>query len=229
MARTYGTATLKVTIKESITLNSKDEGQTHSFALSGISSVFRRVVGTSTSVDTDIINISSVASVGSAGSFLGNKVKYLRITNLDDTNYAVLTITNGVNHEAAFKLEAGQSFIISSDTSTGLNEIMSSSSQELTFTDNTVDTNSNTTMTLDANSKVIPGLKVSGSGIATGTKINSVNTHGAPTSVTLDTDATATASNITAAFSPGLSNISKISAKSDTATCDLELFLAESS
>ena len=44
MARSYGTATLTLTVTEAITLNSKDEGQTHVHTIASISDIYRRTM-----------------------------------------------------------------------------------------------------------------------------------------------------------------------------------------
>jgi len=68
------------------------------------------------------------------------------------------------------------------------------------FTNETCDTNSNTTVTCDSNTKIKRGQSVSGSGIPDGTIVSAVNTDNAVTSFTLSKAATATATNVTLTF-----------------------------
>ena len=117
MARSYGTATLTLTVTESITLNSKDEGQTHSHTIASVSDIYRRTESIPTS-DTAILAFSDSA-IGK-GQFVEGDVKYLRITNLDDTNYVALFLKNENSDEVCIKIDKGQSFIICPDLADGV-------------------------------------------------------------------------------------------------------------
>lgn len=121
MARSYGTATLTLTVTEAITLNSKDEGQTHTHTINEISDVYRRTMTATTSTDTTIATFSSLFGVG---QFVAADMRYIRITNLDDTNYVAIFLKNQNNDEACIKVDAGQSFIICPDLSGGVVDIL---------------------------------------------------------------------------------------------------------
>lgn len=54
-------------------------------------------------------------SAVAAGTFVGANVKYLRITNKDDTNFISLKIEDGGSDHVFFKLEAGKSFMLHND------------------------------------------------------------------------------------------------------------------
>jgi hypothetical protein len=60
------------------------------------------------------------ASVPGAGSFNDANVRYIRITNKDDTNHATLVFKSQNNNECAHKLDAGHSFIYAGDNSGGV-------------------------------------------------------------------------------------------------------------
>jgi len=108
MARKYGTATLTLTVTEAITLNSKDEGQSHSHTISSIADVYRRTMTATTSTDTTIATFSSLFGVG---QFVAADMRYLRITNLDDANFLTLTLYNGAD-SFFYKVAAGDSFVL---------------------------------------------------------------------------------------------------------------------
>ena len=121
MARSYGTATLTLTVTEAITLNSKDEGQTHSHTISSIADIYRRTMTVGTGGETAIATFSSVFG---AGQFVAADTKYIRITNLDNTNYVAIFLKNQHNDEVCVKVDAGQSFIVCADLSGGVVDIM---------------------------------------------------------------------------------------------------------
>ena len=223
MARSYGTATLTLTVTEAITLNSKDEGQTHVHTIASVSDVYRRTLTASTT-DTSIVNFSSVFGVG---QFVAADVKYLRVSNLDDTNHVVLTVTNENADEFCLKVDKGQSFILCTDLAGGLADIFDANQQALEFTDATCDTSSGAfTVTCDSSNKIAVGQAMSGTGVGAGCKVATVNTIGAVTSFTGTVESTSSETNTTITFTPGLGDITGITAKADTAAVDIELYMA---
>jgi hypothetical protein len=224
MARSYGTATLTLTVTEAITLNSKDEGQTHSHTIASVSDIYRRTMTAGTSTDTSVVTFSSVFG---AGQFVAADVKYLRITNLDDTNHLTLTFTGSQSDEFAVKVDKGQSFIFCPDLSGGLVDVFDANQNTLSFTDSTCDYNNDPTVACDSSVKITPGLFVSGTGIPAGAYVSSVNTAGAVTSFELSAATTGgSVTNGTLTFSTGLADLTSISAKADTGSVDIELYMA---
>ena len=120
MASTVTSATLTVSLTESITLNGVRRGSSAVTSISGIGEVSNRIMSITNSTNgTNIIDIA--ASAVSAGTYSKTAVKYLRITNLDDTNFVILMFTDGDgagsgSHNWELKLEAGKSIILG-DTS----------------------------------------------------------------------------------------------------------------
>ena len=121
MARSYGTATLTLTVTEAITLNSKDEGQTHTHTIASVSDIYRRTESIPTS-ETIVLGFDGSA-VGK-GQFVEGDVKYLRISNLDDTNYVAIFLKNENSDEVCIKIDKGQSFIICPDLASGVVDVM---------------------------------------------------------------------------------------------------------
>ena len=110
-------ATLTITNTESITLNGSQQGGTTTTTFTGINAVSKRNFVITTNEAT-IANFSG--AVASAGHFNDGTVRYIRISNLHATYFVCVTLKNGSNDEFAVKLDAGQSFILCGDNSTGM-------------------------------------------------------------------------------------------------------------
>ena len=121
MATTLTAATLTVTLSESITLNGRNQGGTNIKTYASIAEVTKRIL-TITTAESVIATFSS--AVASAGHYIAADVRYIRFTNLDDTNFITLTFRNQDNDEAAIKLDAGQSFIWNADNSGGMVDVL---------------------------------------------------------------------------------------------------------
>ena len=121
MASTITAATLTVKITEGITLNGTAQGATNTKTFASIAEISKRIV-TITTAESTIATFSS--AVASAGHFVAADVRYIRFTNLDDTNFITLTFRNQDNDEVAIKLDAGQSFIWNADNSRGLVDVL---------------------------------------------------------------------------------------------------------
>jgi hypothetical protein len=120
MASTLTAATMTVTISESVTLNGKNQGGTITKSFPSIAEISKRIL-TITTNEATIATFS--AAVASTGHFNDSAVRYMRFTNLDDTNFVTLTFTNEDNDEVALKLDAGQSFIFNADNDGGLVDV----------------------------------------------------------------------------------------------------------
>ena len=107
MASTITSATMTVTITEKINLNGKDQGSKNTLSITGISEISSRIV----TATTDKLELLSFGK----GSFVKANVRYMRFTNLDDTNHLNLFFTNESDDEFAVKLDKGQSFIYNGD------------------------------------------------------------------------------------------------------------------
>ena len=224
MARSYGTATLTLTVTEAITLNSKDEGQSHVHTIASIADVYRRTMTTSTSADTSIATFSSLFG---AGQFVAADMRYIRVSNLDDTNYVTLTLTNTSSDEVAIKVDKGQTFVVCPDLTGGVADIFDANQNTLSFTDATCDYNNDPTIACDSSVKITPGLFVTGTGIPADAYVSSINTAGAVTSFELSASTTTGAvSNGTLTFTPGLQDLSGITARSNTGSVDIEVYMA---
>ena len=120
MTSTISAATLTVTLTESISLNGSQQGATNTKTFASINEISKRIL-TITSNEATIATFS--AAVASTGHYNDGNVRYIRFTNKDDTYFVCLTFTNDDNDEFAVKVDAGQSFILCGDNSTGMEDI----------------------------------------------------------------------------------------------------------
>ena len=119
MTSTIKAGTLKVTITEEIKLKESMK-VTNALSIGNINETSKRIV-TITTAEATIATFSS--AVASAGHYVAANVRYIRFTNLDDTNFITLTFRNQDNDEVALKLDAGQSFIWNGDNADGMTAV----------------------------------------------------------------------------------------------------------
>ena len=120
MTSTLTAATLTVTLKESIELNGVEQGSTNTKTIASINEVSKRIV----TVTTTEVEIIAMGTAVSTGTFIEGDVRYIRFTNLDDTNFVTLTFKNENDDEFAVKVDAGYSFIYPADNSGGVVDTM---------------------------------------------------------------------------------------------------------
>ena len=120
MASTVTTATMTVTVSESITLNGKNQGSTNTLSIPGIANISKRIVN----VPNSEVPIIAMSTAVGAGTYNEADVLYIRITNLDDTNHVGLIFKNENDDEFGVKLDKGQSFIYNGDLAGGVVDTM---------------------------------------------------------------------------------------------------------
>ena len=126
MARTTAMAgtsgeTLTVNINEKLTINGRDYGGQQTMTFASIVDVYRRLV---TVLHTAESVIATFAATIGPGGFIAADIRYMRLTNVDDTNFITLTFRNQDNDEAAIKLDAGQSFVWNGDNANGMTAVL---------------------------------------------------------------------------------------------------------
>ena len=121
MASTIKSQSLKVTLTEEIVLNNSNYKSTNVLSIPYISEISKRII-TVTTAESVIATFST--AVAAAGHYIAADVRYIRFTNLDDTNFITLTFRNQDNDEAAIKLDAGQSFIWNGDNNNGMTAVL---------------------------------------------------------------------------------------------------------
>ena len=146
MTTTLTPATLTVTVTEAITLNGYDQGSKNIQSVGSIAEVQKRILEITTNEAT-IATMSG--AVASSGHFNDSFVRYMRFTNLDDTNFLTLTFTNDDNDEVAIKLDAGNSFMWFADNSGGMVDVFNATENADSGSD--TDLEPITTIQADAN------------------------------------------------------------------------------
>ena len=118
MASTISSATLKVVISEQVILNGIDQGSKNTLSISGIKDVFKRIITIAADDDATVLVFKSTTA-SADGALDLQSVKYIRITNLDDTNSVGLSLqidsdedNSAANESCTILLEAGRSFIM---------------------------------------------------------------------------------------------------------------------
>tara|TARA_R110002051_G_scaffold300107_1_gene367406 strand:- start:846 stop:1301 length:456 start_codon:yes stop_codon:yes gene_type:complete len=113
MASTISAATLTVTVTESIVLNGSNMGATNTTSLASINEINQRIV------TIDAGNVRTLFNFGgtvAAGEFIRANVKYLRITNKDDTNTVSINIRGNATN-CWVEVEPSGSFMLTTASS----------------------------------------------------------------------------------------------------------------
>tara|TARA_R100000734_G_C3313346_1_gene104620 strand:- start:802 stop:1227 length:426 start_codon:yes stop_codon:yes gene_type:complete len=100
-------ATLTVTITEAVNLNGASRGSTNTHTET-ITQIDHRIVTCLHSAEQTVVLFDSAVA---AGTIKDATLDYLRLTNLDSTNFVNVRV-RGNNEEYFVKLEAGDSFIL---------------------------------------------------------------------------------------------------------------------
>ena len=128
MATTITAATLTVTITEEITLNGQDKGSTNALTVASVTEVSQRIVN----VPTSEVIILAMGTAAAAGQLVEGDVRYIRLTNKDDTNHITLVFKSENSNECSHLLDAGHSFIYPGDNSGGVVNTHDASASALT-------------------------------------------------------------------------------------------------
>ena len=111
-------ATLTTTITEEITLNGKDRGSSNTMNITSVSDIYHRLVSCPANNNTTVATFQDAVHTSDNANPLA--CKYIRVTNLDQTNEVVMSlqISNDEDGTAdastSILLTAGQSFMMSS-------------------------------------------------------------------------------------------------------------------
>ena len=91
MATTLTKTSLKILIQEEVTLNGTVKGGKQTHTITEIKHVDERILSIPT-YETAILHLSGASG---AGTYQTSKVKYMRMTNLDDSNFVRLSFLSG--------------------------------------------------------------------------------------------------------------------------------------
>ena len=122
MASKVKSSKLTVTLTERIVLNGSDHGSINELTVGGINEVSKRI----TTVTTSKHELITFSGTMGRGNYVLGDMRYIRFTNLDDTNHLFLIFKNEDNDEFIVKLDRGQSFIFNGDLAGGSNDTMES-------------------------------------------------------------------------------------------------------
>ena len=120
MASKVKSSTLKVTVTERIVLNGRDHGSVNELSIGSVNEVSKRI----TTVTTSKHELITFSGTMGRGNYVLADMRYLRFTNLDDTNHLFLIFKNEDNDEFIVKLDKGQSFIYNGDLAGDSNDTM---------------------------------------------------------------------------------------------------------
>jgi len=104
-------ATLTVTITEAVSLNGASRGSTNTHTET-VTQIDHRIVSCLHSAEQTVLLFDSAVA---AGTIKDGTLDYLRLTNLDNSNFVTVRI-RGNNEEYFVKLEAGDSFILNNQS-----------------------------------------------------------------------------------------------------------------
>lgn len=100
-------ANLTITITEAVTLNGASRGSTNTHVES-VTQIDHRIVSCLHSAEQTVVLFDTAVA---AGTMADATLDYLRLTNLDSTNFVNVRI-KGTGEEYFVKLEAGDSFLL---------------------------------------------------------------------------------------------------------------------
>ena len=121
MASTVVPSTGTVTISEQLVLAGVDRSGLHTRTITNIAEADRRVMTIDSANEIDIIELNSN---NGQGKFIRSAIRYIRITNLDNTNFLRVRFKKSGAETADVKVDAGATFMLSTgsmdaDTSAG--------------------------------------------------------------------------------------------------------------
>tara|TARA_R110000803_G_scaffold179248_4_gene241662 strand:- start:1120 stop:1578 length:459 start_codon:yes stop_codon:yes gene_type:complete len=120
MASTIDNATLTITVNEDVKLNGYQVGSKIVQTIGAINEASRRVMTVATS-EVSILTLST-SSIG--GGYVSANVQYIRVSNLDDTNFVRLSFlsgSGGAGNRYDMKLPAKRTAIFTSPSMSGSN------------------------------------------------------------------------------------------------------------
>lgn len=108
MATTLSTTNLTVTITEQLTSNGQTFNFSNQLVLANIKPFDPRVM----TIPLTEVTVMAFGSAVAAGTFVAADVKYIRITNKDDTNFIRVRVTKTSGQTFDVRIDAGKSFIM---------------------------------------------------------------------------------------------------------------------
>ena len=240
MSTTINTSDLTITTRELITLGGNQYDSKHTKIIPNIKEVTKRIITVPTSstsynsgalTNNDGVEILAITENLTSGPYKASDIRYVRVTNLDDTNFVTLQVENQYGQVSAIKLDFGNSYVVGMDNESGSLETHLANSTHMISGSNTLDFTSGSATVVTGGpvyDNIVPGLEISGSThMPTGSKVISVNTLGAVSSFDMSESATLTGANVETRFKfKGGGRLKQIYAVADVENVDLEIFVA---
>ena len=121
MASTVTATTATVQITESLTLAGVDRSGAHTRTISNVAEADRRVMTVAHSGEIDLIELNSANEIdlielnsdNGQGKFVRASIRYIRITNLDNTNHIRVRFKKSGAETVDVKVSAGATFLLS--------------------------------------------------------------------------------------------------------------------
>lgn len=110
MASTVVPSTATITISEGLTLGGVDRGGSHTRTIENIAEADRRVMTIDSANEIDIIELNTD---NGQGKFVRSSLRYIRITNLDNTNWIRIRFKKSGAECVDVKVSAGATFFLS--------------------------------------------------------------------------------------------------------------------
>ena len=93
---------LKLTVQEQVVLNGVQQGGSYKSTISGINDIYKRLVTVPATSSATLATFKSTTATGSIAAMDVNNVKYIRVTNLNSSNYIDLSLQmEGGNDDSA--------------------------------------------------------------------------------------------------------------------------------
>ena len=115
MATTVTAATLTIAVAETITLNGTTYDSTSNVSIASIANISKRIMTVAAGATA---NVASFLSTVTNDAYDTEDTKYIRLTNLDDTNDVIVTLSEA-STAAGLELKAGASLPLFSINANG--------------------------------------------------------------------------------------------------------------
>ena len=122
MASTIAPTDLIVSVNEQINLNGNPIDSTNTLTIPSINEVDKRIVTIPFASEVTVLNFGTAVA---AGTYIIGNVKYIRITNKDDTNFVRIRVTKATAQTFDVKIDAGKTFMMA-NTSESVSETAAS-------------------------------------------------------------------------------------------------------
>ena len=113
MASTITASTLKVTLEENLVLNGKVQGNKNTFSVGTVNEATQRIF---TGPSASEVTVVSFGTAVGAGTYVTDNIRYIRIKNLDDTNWVRVRLFADLETDkiADVLVQPGQFFMLGS-------------------------------------------------------------------------------------------------------------------